>query len=211
MTLRHAHIGLAGALALTAAFGATAQTRPAAAAPAPAAPAPTIAHGPALPGVCVISTEEATVRSQVGQWVGTRLRQLAQQADAEVSPEQTQLNTDLKAFQAKRPTLDAASLQTQGQALQTRISAIQQKGELLERELQATRQKALNRVSQELQPIVQQLYQQRRCSIIIFKEAAPLENPDMDLTPAAITQLNSKIQQFSFEREHLDAAAPQQR
>jgi outer membrane protein len=205
-------LATAGALAaLAAAASASAQTHAAAAparsttAPA-AAPAPTIAQGPVIPGVCTISFNQAIAESTVGQFVRTRLQQIAQQVQAELQPEDASISNDAKAFQAKETTLDAASRDSQGQALQARARAFQQKYELRQRELQATQEKALNRIAQELDPIAQQLYQQHRCSILINRTAVLLGNPDMDLTSASVTQLNGKIQQFAFDREHLDTA-----
>ncbi|HSZ52272.1 MAG TPA: OmpH family outer membrane protein [Caulobacteraceae bacterium] len=186
-----------------AASGAMAQSR--AAAPA-AAPAPAIAQGPVIPGVCTISVNEAIAQSTVGQFVRTRLQQLGQQVSAELTPEDQSISNDAKAYQAKATTLDATSRQSQGQALQARANAFQQKYELRQREMQATQEKALNRIAQELDPIAQQLYQQHRCSILINRNAVLIGNPDMDLTAAAVTQLNGRIQQFAFDREHLDTA-----
>jgi outer membrane protein len=195
---------IAGAAAMAlGASAAQAQTRPAAA-PAAAAPAPTIAQGPVIPGVCTISFNQAIAESQVGQFVKTRLQQIAQQVSAELQPEDAQLSNEYKAFQAKASTLDPTTRQAQGQAIQAKVTAFQQKAELRQRELQATQEKALNRIAQELDPIAQQLYQQHRCSILINRTAVLLGNPDMDLSQQAVTQLNGKIQQFAFDREHLD-------
>jgi outer membrane protein len=170
------------------------------------APEPTIAQGPVIPGVCILAVDRAIAQSTVGQYVRTRLQQLAQVVSAELQPEDASLSTDAKAFQAKEATLDATSRQTQGQALQARATAFQQKYELRQREMQATQEKAINRVAQELDPIAQQIYQQRRCSMLINRQGILLANPDMDITQLAITALNAKIQQFSFDREHLDTA-----
>ncbi|HEX4741873.1 MAG TPA: OmpH family outer membrane protein [Caulobacteraceae bacterium] len=199
--------GAALALAL-ATSGAIAQSRAAAQprATTAATPAPVIAQGPVIPGVCTISVNQAISESQVGQFVRTRLQQLGQQVSAELSPEDTSISNDAKAYQAKAATLDATSRQSQGQALQARANAFQQKYELRQREMQATQEKALNRIAQELDPIAQQLYQQHRCSILINRNAVLIGNPDMDLTSAAVTQLNGKLQQFAFDREHLDTA-----
>ena len=38
-----------------------------------------------------------------------------------------------------------------------------------------------------------------------------IANPEMDLTSAAVTGLNARIQQFAFEREHLDTTTGAQR
>lgn len=204
-------VTMAGAAVLALALatsGATAQTRARAAAPTAAAPATTIAQGPPIPGVCTISVNQAIAESQVGKYVRTRLQQLGQQVSAELSPEDQAISNDAKAFQAKEATLDATSRQSQGQALQARANAFQQKYELRQREMQATQEKALNRIAQELDPIAQQLYQQHRCSILINRNAILIGNPEMDLTQAAVAQLNGKIQQFAFDREHLDTAPP---
>ncbi|MGD6768703.1 hypothetical protein, partial [Mammaliicoccus lentus] len=55
-------------VALALATSASAQTAPAAAAPA----APAITHGPALPGVCIFSSQRAVAQSQVGKAVAAR-------------------------------------------------------------------------------------------------------------------------------------------
>jgi outer membrane protein len=186
--------------ATSAALGAT---------PAPAAttPAPTIAQGPPIPGVCLLSVNQAIAQSTVGGYVRTRLDQIVTQVRAELSPEETAINTEGKALDASKATLDQATLQSRAQALQARYGAFQQKADQRQREVKATQDKALNRIAQELEPIAQQLYQQHRCSVLIDKGSVMLANPDMDLTPAAVTALNGKIQQFPFDREHLDTGA----
>lgn len=179
-----------------------------AATPVPSAPAPAIAHGPAIPGVCMLSVNQAIAQSTVGGWVRTRLEQIVTQVRAELNPEEAAIQADGKALDASKATLDQATLQSRAQALQGRYTAFQRKADLRQREVKATQDKALNRIAQELEPIAQQLYQAHRCSILIDKGSVMLANPDMDLTPSAITALNGKIQQFPFDREHLDTGAP---
>ncbi len=193
-------LALAAALGLGAAGQALAQT------PAAAPSAAAISHGPPIPGVCLLSVDQAIADSKVGAYVKTRLQQLAQVVSAELQPEDDKLNADVKAFQAKASTLDATSRQTQAQALQTRAQAFQQKYQLRQREMQATQEKAINRVAQELDPVAQQLYQQRHCSLLLNRQGVLIANPSMDITQAAVEALNAKITQFPFEREHLDTA-----
>jgi len=171
-----------------------------------AAPA-TVAQGPAIPGACVFSANQAIAQSTVGGYIRTRLEQIVAQVRAELSPEDTGIATDFKALEAQRATLDAATYQSRGQAIQARANALQEKAALRQREMKATEDKASNRVLQELEPIVQSLYQARHCSILFDRGAVMFANADMDLTPGAVTQLNAKIQQFPFDREHLDTGA----
>jgi outer membrane protein len=196
MTLKFSHIGYVSALAVLAAGAsdAAAQT-------APSAP---LAQGPVIPGMCILSVNQAISTSTVGQYVRTRLDQIVTQVKAELSPEDNAINTDAKALEAQRATLDAATFQTRGAALSTRITALRTKADLRQREVKATEDKALNRIAQELEPIAQQLYQQHHCSALIDKGSVMMANPDMDLTAAAVASLNAKIQQFAFDREHLD-------
>ncbi len=206
---------LAGVSALSAmVLGSVAQAqpapaaRPAAAAPAAAAAAPAISHGPAINGVCLISVEDAIKGSTVGRFVGTRMQQIVGQVKAELQPDETAINTEGRSLETSRATLDQATYQSRLANLNLRISNYQKKAETRQRELDATEQKALNRIAQELDPIVRQVYQQKGCSLLINRQAVLVGNPAMDVTAAAVTALNAKITQFTFDRERLPDNAP---
>ena len=183
---------------------------PAASAQASPTPPP-IAQGPAIPGVCVLSVQQAIATSTVGHFVSERMNQIVAQVKAELQPEGTAIATDGRALEAKRSTLSAASFNSQAQALQARENAFREKADLRQREVQATEQKALNRIAQELDPIARQLYQEHHCSILLNKDAVMISNPEMDLTSQSVTGLNGKIQSFAFDREHLDTTAGNKR
>lgn len=196
------------ALALAAGGSSGAQAQARAAAPAAAArTAPAVAQGPAIAGMCMLSVNQAISGSTVGGYVRTRLDQIVAQVKSELSPEDTAINADAKALEAQRASLDAAAYQSRGNALGTRINALRQKADLRNREVKATEDKALNRIAQELEPIATSLYQQHRCSVLLDKGSVMIGNPEMDLTGAAVTALNAKLTQFTFDREHLDTAA----
>ncbi|MEO7027259.1 MAG: OmpH family outer membrane protein [Caulobacteraceae bacterium] len=165
-----------------------------------------IAQGPAIPGMCVLSQRQAIGASTVGRYVNGRMTQIVSQWKAELTPEQTAIENDAKALGAARATLDANTYQSRQAALQARAASWQQKLDLRQRETQATERKSVNRIAQELSPIVQQLYQQRRCSLLIDADVVLGANTDMDLTAQAIAALNARITQFSFDRERLDTA-----
>ncbi len=173
---------------------------------APAAAAPAITHGPALPGVCVLSVDGVIANSTVGKYVQTRLNQIGTQAQSELSAEQTAITNDAKALDGKKATLDQGAFDQQNAALQVRANAWNRKAQLRERELQATQQKAIGRIGQEMNPVVGTAYQQAKCSILIQRDAVMVVNPAMDITQQVITGLNAKITQFTFDRERLDQA-----
>lgn len=202
--------GSAVALALTGAAPAFAQ-QPAAAAPAAAAPA--VTHGAPVPGLCIVSVENAIGASTVGKFVNTRLQQLVAQVNAELNAEKTAIDNDAKALDGQRATLDQNTLEQRAAALQVRANALQRKAQQRDQEIQATEQKAINRVGTEMEPLIRQAYQAKQCSILINRNSVILGNPASDITPAVVTALNGKITQFTFDRERLDqqarpAAAP---
>lgn len=204
MTSKSIAAGLAAAaVALTAGSSAFAQ-----AAAAPAAAAPQVTHGPAIPGVCIMSLENAIGASTVGRYVETRMQQIVAQVNAELNGEKTALDNDAKALDARRATLDQSSFEQQAAAIQVRGSALQRKAQLRDREVSATEQKAVGRVGQEMEPLIRQVYQQRTCSVLFQRTAVVIANPAMDITPQVITALNAKITQFAFDRERLDQGAP---
>lgn len=177
---------------------------------APAA-APAVSHGPALPGVCVISLEGAITGSTVGKYVQTRLQQIATQVQAELKAEDAALQNEAKTLEGQRASLDQKTFETRATALQAKANTFQRKAQQRERELGATQQKALGRVGQELDPIIRQVYQQRQCSLLLNRDSVVLANPAMDISQPVVTALNAKITQFNFDRERLDqAAAPAQ-
>ncbi|HEY2356907.1 MAG TPA: OmpH family outer membrane protein [Phenylobacterium sp.] len=193
---------LAAAVAVTAGSSAFAQ---AAAAPAAAA-VPQVTHGPAIPGICVMSLENAIGASTVGHYVEGRMQQIVAQVNAELNGEKASLDNDAKALDGRRATLDQSSFEQQASAIQVRANALQRKAQLRDREVSATEQKAVGRVGQEMEPLIRQVYQQKSCSVLLQRTAVVIANPAMDITPQVITALNAKITQFPFDRERLDTA-----
>ncbi len=198
--------------ALTATAGvADAQARrPAAAAPAAAAPtasAVAAQTGPAIPNVCIFSNQATIGTSAVGKYVVSRLQQIQAQVQAELQSEDTALQTDIKAYGAQRATLTADVQQQREKALSDRAQALQAKAQLRQRELEATQQKALSRIVSEYNPLVLVVIKTRNCGLVIDGQSVLAANQSMDLTPDVVRQLDAKITQFPFEREHLDTGA----
>jgi outer membrane protein len=188
---------LVAALSLSAGSTAMAQT----------AAAPAVTHGPAVPGVCVLSVEGAIGSSSVGKHVSTRMEQIITQVNSELNTEKTAIDNEAKALDGQRASLDPNTYEQRAAALQVRANALQRKASLRDREVNATQQKALARIGQELDPIIRQVYQQRQCSMLLSRDALVIANPAMDITQPVVTALNAKIVQFAFDRERLDQAA----
>jgi outer membrane protein len=200
MTSKFLAATVSGLAALATASGAFAQAAPPA--------APPVTHGAPIAGVCIFSSQRAVATSQVGKAVDARLKAIIAQVNAELAGERTSLDNDAKALDAKKATLDQSALEQQAAALQVRANAWQRKGQLRQREVEATEQKQLARVYQELDPAIRQAYQAKTCAILIERESVLLGNPAMDITDGVVAAVDARIKTLTFERERLDQAAP---
>lgn len=183
------------------ASSASAQTAPAAAAPAP------IRHGAAVPGVCFYNFDRALASSDVGKAVAARINVIAKEVEVELTNEEKTLTTDIQGFDRARATMTQDAAEQRASQLTIRRNALARKLDLRQRELQATRGKALDRIEQEMSPVVIATYQARGCSVLLTGSVVT-GNPQMDITDQVVTGLNAKIKTLAFNRERLDAPAP---
>ncbi len=184
---------------------APAAARPAAAAAAAAAPTPP--PGPAIPGLCVVSYERAVAESTAGTAFQNRMQQLTAQVEAELTPERTTIQNDGRTLEGQRATLAPDQFQQRAVALNTRIEAYSEKEQLRGQELEATRQKALQSIVTQINPVVISLYTSRNCSIVMEANSLIAVNPAMDLTSGVISGLNTRLPSVTFDRERI---TPQQ-
>ena len=190
---------LATLFAAQASFAQAVSTAPKAA----SAPAP----GPALPGICVYSNERAIGTSAVGKFVIQRVQTITTQVNAELNAEKTAIETDGKALEGQRTTLPQEQFEQKALQLNQRGQALQRKAQMRSKEIEATEQKALGRISSEIEPILKDVYTQRSCALLFDRNALFGANSSMDVTEAVIEKLNAKITQFAFDRERLDQQA----
>lgn len=186
---------------------AAAPAAPAAAAPAAGSVASTPPTGAPVPGLCVFSLERTIGDSAVGKAFTARMQQLQAQAEAELTPERSTLQTDANALQGQRASLAPEAFQQRADALNQRINAYQQKEQLRSQELDATQQKNLQRIAGEVNPLLVTVYNTRRCSVIFNAEALINVNPQMDISDDVVKALNAKMSTISFDRERLDQQA----
>jgi len=199
----------ASAVAAPAKTSASAPVATQATSPQPPAPPP-IVHGPTIPGICVYRDDQAIRTSLVGKSFLSRMQQLRAQVTAELQAEQTALQSDISAFQAKRSTLTPDQLSAQGQPLQQRAQAFDAKAGLRQRELEATAQEQLAQIHQRIDGILRIIYQQRGCSILLNGDQSVIvDKPDMDISAAAVQQLDKVMPSITFDRKILPAQAQQ--
>jgi Skp family chaperone for outer membrane proteins len=202
---------LLGLVAVSALAGPAAQAAPptapapppAVVAPPPAVPAPAVAptnpRGPLVPGVCLLSQEMLIGQSKIGQAATARLRDLAQQAQANLVAEKARLEARGKALEARRATLTPLQLQAQGQALNQRAQALQAEAGERSQQIDATKTRAYNLVLKQAEPFIAEAYAAHACGLLFARETVLTGNLGNDLTAEVLASLDAKATPVTFD------------
>jgi Skp family chaperone for outer membrane proteins len=187
--LRRASLAAAAALALTP-VAVSAQTA-AAAAPNPL--------GPPIAGICVFARDVAVGNSKAGQATDARLRVLAEQVKAELTPESKAILAENNAISAPGASLTSLQRQTRVEALQKRAGAFDQLRQERTAQLQESRKRAVDTILQRMNEVLGPIASSRHCSIILERSTTYGSNPAMDLTPAVVQALDTRLPTITFD------------
>jgi Skp family chaperone for outer membrane proteins len=165
--------------------------------------------GPLIPGVCMLSREAVFTSAKIGQAATARLKLLADQAQAEVDGDRAPLELEAKTIEGQKASLSATALKARQDALAPKVAALQQKATLRSREIDATRAKAVAKIAQEAQPMIEEVYRSHKCGVLLSRDAVLGGNVSADLTAAVVQALDSKVATITFDREVLASGSPQ--
>jgi Skp family chaperone for outer membrane proteins len=161
--------------------------------------------GSPVPGVCLLSRQAVYANAKVGQAALTRLREIANAAQQEVDTERAPVEADLTKYNADQAKLNEAQRQERQKALTDRMTPIDAKAALRQREIEATREKAMQRIATDVQPILAQVYKQHNCGLLVDRSSVLGGNMSNDLTQDVVKALDAKVSTITFERETLAA------
>lgn len=218
-----------GAVLLT---GVSAQAFAQATASAPAVSAPPAppTFGAAIPGQCVLDTQQAMVDSNMGKAAADRLRQLKAVVDSELSTEGKALDDERQslASQQKAATTPAAKTTWEGKAKawEQKRQAFQEKIDQRNQEMQYTQQEVMSAIFQKMIPQVNAVVSQRSCATVISADSLlhydltantngqPSQtsflyaNPAMNITKDVVAKLDATKELLpQFDRVSLDQPA----
>lgn len=175
--------------------------------PAAAPAAQTGLGGTAIPGLCLLSRPAVVANAKVGVAATARLQSLAHQAQSELDALRTTLEAERKALQDQVGKLSASDRQAREQTLVGRARQLQVKSVQLNRQIEATREKAFARIATEMQPVVQQAYRARSCGMLVDRNTVLGGNMTNDLTAAVVQGLDARLTSISFDLEPPPTAA----
>jgi len=177
---------------------------------APVAPAAPTLGGPLIAGVCLLSREAVLANAKVGVYASQRIRQLTEEAQAEVNADRRPIEADLAALRAQAAKLAPEQRAAQEKALAARFAPIQTKAEQRTREIEKTRAKAIDTIGQQLQPVIAAVYTQKGCGLLLDRNTVLGGNMGNDLTAAVVAGLDARLTSITIQREDLSGvqAAP---
>ncbi|MET4896570.1 OmpH family outer membrane protein [Sphingomonadaceae bacterium jetA1] len=158
--------------------------------------------GPVVPGLCLLSREAIYANAAVGKAASARLNDLTRAAQAEIDAQRPAIEAEAKALEGQP---DNAANKQKREALARRWQALQQKAAQTSREIEATRTRALERIANEAQPVIAQVYGQKKCGLLFDRGTVLGGNFANDLTADVVRALDAKIQTISIERARLPA------
>ncbi len=164
--------------------------------------------------VIVMDYERVLTTSVAGRDVEAKLRQIAEQMQAELQPEQTAVQTEAQALQTatrgqtQEQIQRNSSLNQRVTAFNTRAEAFRAQQVARARDLEYTRQQALLEFNRQVEPIVTEVMNARRAGVVVDRSSVQIMAEGVDATPDIISRLDQRVRTINVTRQ--TAPAPQQ-
>ena len=148
-----------------------------------------------------------------GKDISAKLLAIGNTMQSELESERRALETEGKSLEARttnltREALNAdTSLRTQMESFSRKRAAFQQKNQIREAELQRTQQTAWAEFFKELQPIMQEVANERGAQVILERSGTAYAAPNLDTTALIISKMNSRKPSFTVTRARIQAPA----
>ena len=159
-------------------------------------------------GGIILSRQAVFDTSVVGKAANAKFKALHDGVQGVVNGEEAKLVAEAKALDGQKGALAAGEYQSRQQQLDQRLQLLRQEAAVDNRDLEATRQDTVLRISKEAQPVIAQVYKDKSCGLVVSRDAILAGNPAMDITAAVVAGLDAKITTIEIERKHVTADSP---
>lgn len=166
-----------------------------------AASVPALAANPPPPApsqkILLIDRQAILRFSKVGQDVARQIETMGNQAKGEIAGQQRALQAEAQQLQQQIAILAADAKAKKVQAFEAKQAGMQAAAQRKEQAIQGGFMTAQQTIAKTLEPILQNLMQQRGANMILDKNALVYASPQavqaFDITQPAIEQLNQKL------------------
>ena len=169
------------------------------------------AQDAAAQGTKIVTFDQARVMrdSTGGKDIAQKVLAIGNSMKTELESEGRALDTEGKSLEARTANLtreaiaNDAGLRTQVESFARKRAAFQQKGQIRQAELQQTEQTAWAEFFKKLQPIVQEVANERSAQIVLERSAITYAAPTLDTTDLIISKMNARAPSFTVTRARI--------
>ncbi len=169
-----------------------------------AAPQTTTFGGPMIPGLCVLNQQAIFNSAKVGLSANAQYKKRRDAAQSSVHAEAAKIKADADALQTQK--LPQAQMQQRQQLLAKRQEDLRARAAKESQDLEATRRNAVTKIAAAAQPIIKQVYDQKKCGMLLARTAILAGNGGMDITVAVIQVLDAKVTNVPLDKQVAAAA-----
>jgi len=166
--------------------------------------------------IIVVNQARVASESAAGQDIQRKLQAIGQTMQSELSPEASALETEGRALQARTANMTPEAIQANAelmgmaQSYAQKQQALAIKQQRARQELALTEQNAINELGQALQPVLQQVFDERGADIMMDRAVVAFAGPSVDVTDDVIAKLNAATSTINVTRARIpdQQAAP---
>jgi outer membrane protein len=164
--------------------------------------------------VFVLDTDRVLNTSAVGQHIRERLTVIGTEISTELQGEEATVRTEVERFntdtadQTEEQIAANEALSTRRAELQNRVIQLGVSEQIKQRELEATRQAALEPVHAALSAVLEEIVEEKSADVLVERSLLIFVSPDSgtDITNEVIEKLNTRLSTVAVERVRLPVA-----
>lgn len=179
--------------------------------------APSLAQQPTI---AVMNEERVLRESSAGQHIQSRMQEIAQEIDAELTAMGQPIQQETERLNAETASMTPQAVQQRPDLMQ-RIEALNQQAQQFElarrarqQEIVQTERQAMRPIYEALGPILEAVVEERGIDILIDRANLVFASPDFDISQEIIDRLNEQVPTVTVTRVRVSqetaAAAAQQ-
>ena len=172
------------------------------------------------PNIAVMNEERVLRESAAGQHIQSRMQEIAQEIDAELTAMGQPIQQETERLNAETASMTPQAVQQRPDLMQ-RIEALNQQAQQFElarrarqQEIVQTERQAMRPIYDALGPILEAVVEERGIDILVDRANLVFASPDFDISQEVINRLNQQVPTVTVTRVRVSqeaaAAAAQQ-
>lgn len=157
--------------------------------------------------ILFIDEAKLIATSKAGQSIGSQIKALAAEAEAEVAAIGKSVQDEGNKLQASKDSLSQEDFAKRYQALLAKAQEVGQLGQIKKAEVGQSEARALAALNEQLQPVVQDILKKRKATVLLERRAVVYADDKNDITDEIIKALDKKVKTIKVEKVDLVAQA----